>query len=137
MDPRVCGCRGVMPRTRQFISMTVYPFKDQGGEECSDSLASLIRSPVSPAGRASDLQAEGHGFESYTGSVTYIRVTGNSKDIPILNSNCSVVLLTQVNEGESISFIYTICFYRGFAIHSVISLLFTKTFYTFTNTEIV
>ena len=34
--------------------------------------------------------------------VTYIRVTGNSKEIPILNSNCSVVLLTQVNEGESI-----------------------------------
>ena len=34
---------------------------------CSDSLASLTRSPVSSAGRASDLQAEGRGFESYTG----------------------------------------------------------------------
>ena len=31
--------------------------------------------------------------------MTYIRVTGNSKDKAILNSNCSVVLLTQVNEG--------------------------------------
>ena len=70
-------------------------------------------------------------------AVTYIRVTGNSKDIPILNSNCSVVLLTQVNEGELISFIYTICLYHDFAIHNVISLLFTKIFYTFTNTEIV
>ena len=69
--------------------------------------------------------------------VSYIRVTGNSKEIPILNSNCSVVLLTQVNEGESISFIYTIRLYGGFAIHSVISLLSTKTFNTFTNTEIV
>ena len=38
----------------------------------------------------------------YVLTVTYIRVTGNSKEIPILNSNCSVVLLTQVNEGESI-----------------------------------
>ena len=69
--------------------------------------------------------------------MTYIRVTGNSKEIPILNSNCSVVLLTQVNEGESISFIYTIRLYGGIAIHSVISLLFTKTFNTFTNTKIV
>ena len=69
--------------------------------------------------------------------VTYIRVTGNSKEIPILNSNCSVVRLTQVNEGKSISFIYTICLYHGFVIHSVISLLITKTFNTFTNTEIV
>ena len=28
--------RGVMPLSRQFLSTTVYPFKDQGGEECSD-----------------------------------------------------------------------------------------------------
>ena len=70
-------------------------------------------------------------------SVTYIRVTGNSKEIPILKSNSSVGLLTQVNEGKSISFIYTISLYRGFGIHSVISLLFTKTIYTFTNEEIV
>ena len=41
MDPRACGCRGVMPRSRQFLSTTVKPFKDQGGEESSDSLASL------------------------------------------------------------------------------------------------
>ena len=47
-------------------------------------------------------------------SVTYIRVTGNSKEIPILNSNCSVVLLTQVIEGESISFIYTIRLFSRF-----------------------
>ena len=73
----------------------------------------------------------------YSEAVTYIRVTGNSKEIPILNSNCSVVLLTQVNEGELISFVYTIRLYGVFAIHSVISLLFTKTFNTFTNTEIV
>ena len=32
--------------------------------KCSDSLASLTRSPV---GRASDLQAEVRGFEAYTG----------------------------------------------------------------------
>ena len=32
-------------------------------------------------------------------TVTYIRVTGNSKEIPVLNSNSSVGLLTQVNEG--------------------------------------
>ena len=70
-------------------------------------------------------------------SVTYIRGTGNSKEIPILNSNSSVGPLTQVNEGKSISFIYTVFLYRGFAIHSVISLLFTKTSSTFTNTEIV
>ena len=69
--------------------------------------------------------------------VTYIRVTGNSKEIPILNSNSSVRLLTQVNAVKSISFIYTICLYRGFGIHSVISLLFTKTINTFTNIEIV
>ena len=58
-------------------------------------------------------------------SVTYIRVTRNSNKIPILNSNNIVVYLTQVNEGNSISFIYTIGFYRCFGIHSVISLLFT------------
>ena len=46
-------------------------------------------------------------------------------EIPILNSNNTVVYLTQVNEGNSISFIYTIGFYRCFGIHSVISLLFT------------
>ena len=67
VDPRAYGCRGVMPRSRQFLSTTVKPFKDQGGEECSDSLASLTRSLVSSAGRASDLQAEGRGFECYTG----------------------------------------------------------------------
>ena len=53
-------------------------------------------------------------------SVTYIRVTRNSNKIPILNSNNTVVYLTQVNEGNSISFIYTIGFYR-----CVISLLMT------------
>ena len=58
-------------------------------------------------------------------AVTYIRVTRNSNKIPILNSNNTVVYLTQVNEGNSISFIYTIGFYRCFGIHSVISLLFT------------
>ena len=57
----------------------------------------------------------------------YIRVTRNSNEIPILNSNSSVGHLTQVHEGKSISFIYTICFYRGFGKHSVISLLLTKT----------
>ena len=67
VDPRACGCRGVMPRSRQFLSTTVYPFKEQGGEECSDSLASLTSCPVSSVGRASDLQAEGPGFEFYTG----------------------------------------------------------------------
>ena len=61
----------------------------------------------------------------YTQTVTYIRVTRNSNEIPILNSNNTVVYLTQVNEGNSISFIYTIGFYRCFGIHSVISLLFT------------
>ena len=30
VDPRSCGCRGVMPRSSQFLSTT-----DQGGEECS------------------------------------------------------------------------------------------------------
>ena len=44
VDPRACGCRGVKPCSKQLLSMTVYPFKDQGGEECSDSLASLTRS---------------------------------------------------------------------------------------------
>ena len=34
---------------------------------CSDSLASLARSPLSSVGRASVLQAEGRGFESYSG----------------------------------------------------------------------
>ena len=53
-----------MQRSRKFLSTTVYPFKDQGGEECSDLLAPITRSQV---GRASDLQAEGRGFESYTG----------------------------------------------------------------------
>ena len=63
-------------------------------------------------------------FQSVS-SVTYIRVTRNSNKIPILNSNNTVVYLTQVNEGNSISCIYTIGFYRCFGIHSVISLLFT------------
>ena len=67
VDPRACGCRGVMPPSRQFLSTKVYPFKYQGGEECSNSLTSLTRSRVSSVGRASDLQAEGCGFESYTG----------------------------------------------------------------------
>ena len=58
-------------------------------------------------------------------AVTDIRVTRNSNKIPILSSNNTVVYLTQVNEGNSISFIYTIDFYRCFGIHSVISLLFT------------
>ena len=58
-------------------------------------------------------------------AVTYIRVTRNSNKIPILNSNHTDVFLTQVNEGNSISFIYTFGFYRCFGIHSVISLLFT------------
>ena len=71
VDPRACGCRGVMPRFKPFLSTTVYPFKDQGGEECSDSMASLTRSRVSSAGRASDLQAEDGGLESYTGKVFY------------------------------------------------------------------
>ena len=71
VDPRACECRGVMPRSRQFLSTTVYPFKDQGGEECSDSQASLTRSPVSLVDIASDLQAEGHGFESYTGWIFF------------------------------------------------------------------
>ena len=61
-------------------------------------------------------------FCDYMLSVTYIRVTRNSNKIPILNSNNTVVYLTQVNEGNSISFIYTIGFYRCFG---VISLLFT------------
>ena len=46
--------------------------------------------------------------------VTYIRVTRNSNKIPILNSNNTVVYLLQVNEGNSIPFIYTIGFYRCF-----------------------
>ena len=41
---------------------------------------------------------------------TYIRVTRNSNEIPLLNSNNTVGYLTQVNEGNSISFIYTIGF---------------------------
>ena len=57
VDPRACRCRGVMPRSRQVLSTTVYPFKDRGGEECSDSLASLTRSSVTSVGRASDSQA--------------------------------------------------------------------------------
>ena len=56
-----------MQRSRKFLSTTVYPFKDQGGEECSDLLAHITRSQVSLVGRASDLQAEGRGFESCTG----------------------------------------------------------------------
>ena len=35
------------------------------------------------------------------------------------------ISMDRVNEGNSISFIYTIGFYRCFGIHSVISLLFT------------
>ena len=64
-------------------------------------------------------------LEVWGKTVTYIRVTRNSIKIPILNSDNTVVYLTQVNEGNSISFIYTIGFYRCFGIHSVISLLFT------------
>ena len=52
VDPRAWGCRGVMPSSRHFLSTTAYPIKDQGGEECSDTLASLTRSPVSSVGRA-------------------------------------------------------------------------------------
>ena len=35
------------------------------------------------------------------GAVTYIRVTRNTNKIPILNSNNTVVYLTQVKEGNS------------------------------------
>ena len=59
-------------------------------------------------------------------TVTYIRVTRNFNTIPILNSNNTVLYLTQVNEGNSISFIYTVGFYRCFGIHSVISLCLPK-----------
>ena len=65
------------------------------------------------------------GMTCCIATVTYIRVTRNSNKIPILNSNNTVVYLTQVNEGNSISFIYRIGFYRCFGIHSVFSLLFT------------
>ena len=61
-----------------------------------------------------------------TDAVTYIRLTRNSNTIPILNSNNTVVYLTQVNEGNSISFIYTVGFYRCFGIYSVISLCLPK-----------
>ena len=64
VDPRAYRCRDVMPHSRQFLSTPVYPFKDQDGEECCESLAYLTRSLV---GRASDLQAEGRGFKFYTG----------------------------------------------------------------------
>ena len=63
--------------------------------------------------------------KAFDKAVTYIIVTRNSNEIPILNKNNTVMYLTQVNEGNSISFIYTIGFYRCFGIHSVISLLFT------------
>ena len=43
-----------------------------------------------------------NGFLCSPKTVTYIRVTGNSNEIPILNSNSSVGHLTQVNEGKSI-----------------------------------
>ena len=69
--------------------------------------------------------------------MTYIRVTRNSNEMPILNANNSVGHLTQVNEGKSIPFSYRIYFYGSFGIHSVIFLLCTKTVNTFTNTEIV
>ena len=68
-----------------------------------------------------DRDGSGHLLEA----VTYIRVTRNSNEIPMLNSNNTVGYLTQVNEGNSISFIYTIGFYCYFGIHSVFSLLFT------------
>ena len=68
-------------------------------------------------------------------TVAYIRVTRNSNEIPILNSSSSVGHhVHQLNEEKSISFIYMICFYFGFGIRSVISLLFTN---TFANTKIV
>ena len=51
-------------------------------------------------------------------AVMYIRVTRNSNETPILNSNSTVGHLTHVNEGKLISFIDTICFYRSFGIHS-------------------
>ena len=44
--------------------------------------------------------------------------------------NNSVGHLTWVHEEKLISFIYMICFYRGFGIDSIISLMFTKTFNT-------
>ena len=50
-----------------FFSMKSDWIRVMGANWCSDSLASLTRSPVSSAGRASDLQVEGCGFESYTG----------------------------------------------------------------------
>ena len=50
--------------------MWILEHEDVGcGKECSDSLASLTRRLVSSVGRASDLQAEGRGFESYTTSL--------------------------------------------------------------------
>ena len=73
-------------------------------------------------------------FKKSLVAATYMRVTGNSNEIPIFNSNNSVRHLTQVNEGKLISFIYTICFYCSFGIHSVIFLSFTKTFNTCINT---
>ena len=55
-----------MPHSRTVTIHDSLPFKDQRRDECSDSLASLTRSPLSSAGRASDLQAECRGFESCT-----------------------------------------------------------------------
>ena len=66
--------------------------------------------------------------------MTYIRVTRNFNEIPILNLNNVVVHLTQVNRYHLASLF---AFTADLEIHSIISLLFYETFNTFTNTKIV
>ena len=67
MDPRACGCKGVMPRSKTVTIHDSLPLQRSSGEECSDSLVSLTRSLACSVGRASDLHAEGRGFEFYIG----------------------------------------------------------------------
>ena len=52
-------------------------------------------------------------YQSHICTVTYIRVTGHTNEIPILSSTSSIRHLTQVKKGNSITFIYTICIYQA------------------------
>ena len=68
VDPRSSRCRCVTPHSRTVTIHDSLPLqRSKGGESCSDPLAFLTRSPVILVGRASDLQAEGRGFDYYTG----------------------------------------------------------------------
>ena len=67
-----------------------------------------------------------------------IRLTDGNQLLPNLTRNNFKFVQINMKLLLYTRFVFhTICFYRGFGLQSVMSLLFTTTFNTFTNTKII